>query len=64
MVENEKHWWWQITNLIFVDFKKVFDVELSAILSALQQCRLDYKYIKLIKLISKTIPSIKFYRSK
>ncbi|XP_057654761.1 uncharacterized protein LOC130893016 [Diorhabda carinulata] len=36
--------------MIFVDFKKAFDtVELPAILSALQQCRIDYRYAKLIK---------------
>lgn len=36
--------------LIFVDFKKAFDtVELPAILTALQECRIDHRYCNIIK---------------
>lgn len=35
--------------LAFVDFHKAFDtVELKAVLEALQECRIDYRYMKLI----------------
>ena len=35
--------------LAFVDFQKAFDtVEPKAVLSALQECRIDYRYTKII----------------
>lgn len=35
--------------LVFVDFQKVIDtVEISSILAALSQCRIDYEYARLI----------------
>jgi len=38
--------------LVFVDFHKAFDtVELSSIIAALEQCRIDYRYTRLIEYI-------------
>ena len=38
--------------LVFVDFHKAFDtVELASIIAALEQCRIDYRYTRLIEYI-------------
>lgn len=49
--------------LIFVNFQKAFDtVEFDAILKALKDCRIDYRYAKIIfNIYRRVITSVKLH---
>lgn len=51
--------------LVFIDFHKAFDtIELTSIIAALEQCRIDYRYTRLIEYIySNAITTVKLHET-